>query len=221
MAIGNAALFKSGEPVMDLNIDLFLRKQETSQYHVELLLRDLRTTEYPVLFGGRRGPKFLPRSLFESANDEASMSLREPRRKRPKPDPSQQLPPDTSPEEGEEADSSSMASEVEEESTPKRHKLHHHRPHHKESAQHSQATSTNLQSKSLAESSRKESGSMLSSFRKQLLQVSFCPIHIRFCSWFCCCAAARLCLAWRIFTPLVGTDLLLDSTTTFVRFPIP
>jgi hypothetical protein len=168
MAIGNAALFYSGEPVTDMNIDLFLRKRETAQYHIEVLLRDMRTSEFPVLFNGRRGPKFLPRSLLESALDEASFSIREPRNKRPKPDSDQQR--DVSPKKGEEADESSLASQDDDDNTPKRHKLHHHRTHgHESSQQHKSQTLLDPHS----ESSKKVSGSLLSSFRQQLSQVSF------------------------------------------------
>jgi hypothetical protein len=160
---------------------LFLRKHESAQYHVEILLRDLRTSEFPVLFDGRRGPKFLPRSFLESASDEASMSLRETRNKRRKPD-SDQPPLNEEPEEGEEADASS-ASQTDNNTTPKRHILHHHRSAHQHESAPSTSSNVQLKSKKLPDSSKKVSGSLLSSFRQQFLQVSFSlPIfhYVRF-----------------------------------------
>ena len=65
MMIGDKAHFTTERLPSELSVDLHLVQRARASYDVQVLCRDARTAVYPVLFGGRRGPVFLPRSLVD------------------------------------------------------------------------------------------------------------------------------------------------------------
>ncbi|KAI6208473.1 FERM domain-containing protein [Aphelenchoides besseyi] len=122
MSIGDASFFITGSDVRNVEVNLFARRLATAAYHVEILIADLATRTFPVLFDGRRGPMCLPISYMNSTVNRVSFTtfghstsggglngnlLLEER-------------------EDEEADGSSMASAtIETDRSHKKHKRHH------------------------------------------------------------------------------------------------
>ncbi|KAI6222127.1 Moesin/ezrin/radixin-like protein 1 [Aphelenchoides besseyi] len=122
MSIGDASFFTTESDVRNVEVNLFARRLATAAYHVEILIADLTTRTFPVLFDGRRGPMCLPISYMTSTADRVSFTTFGPSTSGGGLNANLSL----EEREDEEADASSMASAtIETDRSHKKHKRHH------------------------------------------------------------------------------------------------